>query len=131
MAHAIYLSIPTIVIPAPRLDHRTYLPSYARAIADLLQMGEPSAFTQIAIRIPVSDPAELIGQGAGPSESNTRKRHHLLMEGTPLPNGDPVTRGITSGFLRFPLDLLQYIRRISLRMDRCGQRRVRPQLARP
>lgn len=63
MAHALYLAIPTLIIPAPLLANRAYLPSYARAISNLLQMGGTTAFTQISIRIPISDPAELIHQG--------------------------------------------------------------------
>lgn len=66
-AHALYLSLPTFVVPAPSLQNRSQLPSYARTIANLLQMGGTSAFTQIAVRIPVSDPAELIGQGPAPA----------------------------------------------------------------
>ena len=62
-AQALYLSMPTFVIPAPTLSNRAFLPSYARAIAGLLQMGGPAAFTQISIRIPISDPAELIQPG--------------------------------------------------------------------
>lgn len=63
MAHAIYLALPTLVIPSPVLANRAYLPSYARAISNLLQMGGAAAFTNISIRIPISDPFELIGQG--------------------------------------------------------------------
>lgn len=63
MAHAIYLALPTLIIPPPMLSNRAQLPSYARAISNLLQMGGAAAFTNISIRIPVSDPVELIGQG--------------------------------------------------------------------
>ncbi|WWC86067.1 uncharacterized protein L201_000938 [Kwoniella dendrophila CBS 6074] len=63
MAQALYLSLPVLIIPAPSLANRDYLPSYARAISNLLQMGGSSAFTQISIRIPISDPVELITQG--------------------------------------------------------------------
>ncbi|ORY29011.1 PRMT5 arginine-N-methyltransferase-domain-containing protein [Naematelia encephala] len=63
LAYAMYLSLPTLIIPAPSLGNRAHLPSYARAISNLLQAGGPSAYTQISIRIPVSDPVELIGQG--------------------------------------------------------------------
>lgn len=63
MAHAIYLALPTLIVPSPVLANRAYLPSYARAISNLLQMGGAAAFTNISIRIPVSDPLELIGQG--------------------------------------------------------------------
>ncbi|WWC58407.1 uncharacterized protein I303_100947 [Kwoniella dejecticola CBS 10117] len=72
MAQALYLSLPVLIIPAPSLINRAYLPSYARAISNLLQMGGPSAFTQISIRIPISDPVELITQGPAPSHSQTQ-----------------------------------------------------------
>lgn len=74
MAHALYLAIPVLIIPAPTLANRAYLPSYARAIANLLQLGGATAFTQISIRIPISDPAELIHQGPannGPQTNGT------------------------------------------------------------
>ncbi|KAL7423781.1 hypothetical protein Q5752_001365 [Cryptotrichosporon argae] len=68
MAQAIYLALPTLVLPAPSLANRAFLPSYARAVANALQMSPGSAQTTISIRIPVSDPIELIGQGpAGPA----------------------------------------------------------------
>lgn len=70
MAHAIYLGLSTLIIPSPLLANRAYLPSFARAISNLLQMGGASAYTNISIRIPVSDPFELIGQGpANPGAS--------------------------------------------------------------
>jgi protein arginine N-methyltransferase 5 len=72
-AQALYLSIPTFIIPSPSLANRAFLPSYARAIAGLLQMGGQSAYTQLSIRIPISDPDELIQQGpasAPPSAAN-------------------------------------------------------------
>ncbi|WWC66577.1 uncharacterized protein I206_100480 [Kwoniella pini CBS 10737] len=72
MAQALYLSLPVLVIPAPSLINRAYLPSYARAISNLLQMGGSSAFTQISIRIPISDPVELITQGPAPSQSQSQ-----------------------------------------------------------
>nr|XP_019049064.1 protein arginine N-methyltransferase 5 [Kwoniella bestiolae CBS 10118]OCF27994.1 protein arginine N-methyltransferase 5 [Kwoniella bestiolae CBS 10118] len=56
MAQALYLSLPVLIIPAPQLINRAFLPSYARAISNLLHMGGSSAFTQISIRIPISDP---------------------------------------------------------------------------
>ncbi|WWD18018.1 hypothetical protein CI109_102465 [Kwoniella shandongensis] len=67
LAQALYLSLPVLIIPAPSLANRAHLPSYARTISNLLQMGGPSAFTQISIKIPVSDPLELITQGPAPS----------------------------------------------------------------
>lgn len=70
MAHAIYLALPTLIIPSPVLANRAYLPSYARAISNLLQMGGAAAFTNISIRIPISDPFELIGQGPANGQSN-------------------------------------------------------------
>lgn len=71
MAHAVYLALPAIVIPAPTLANRQHLPSYARAISNLLQVGGAAAFTNISIRIPISDPLELIGQGPSSSASTT------------------------------------------------------------
>ncbi|WRT64001.1 uncharacterized protein IL334_000928 [Kwoniella shivajii] len=68
MAQALYLSLPVLIIPAPSLINRAHLPSYARAISNLLQMGGSSAFTQISIRIPISDPVELITQGPAPNQ---------------------------------------------------------------
>ncbi|ADV21175.1 protein arginine N-methyltransferase 5 [Cryptococcus gattii E566] len=59
-AHALYLSLPVLILPAPSLANRAFLPSYARAICNLLQMGGQSAVTNISIRIPVSNPLELI-----------------------------------------------------------------------
>lgn len=91
MAHAIYLALPTLIVPAPLLSNRAYLPSYARAISNLLQMGGASAFTNVSIRIPISDPVELIGQGPAnmgqngqingsiPESSSTGAGHHRRM----------------------------------------------------
>ncbi|TYJ57617.1 hypothetical protein B9479_001699 [Cryptococcus floricola] len=59
-AHALYLSLPTLIIPAPSPLNRAHLPSYARAIMGLLQMGGDKAVTEISVRIPVTDPMELI-----------------------------------------------------------------------
>jgi protein arginine N-methyltransferase 5 len=69
MSQALYLSVPTLIIPAPSLANRAYLPSYARAISNLLLIGGPTAQTHVSIRIPVSDPVELIGQGPALSTS--------------------------------------------------------------
>ncbi|WVF70794.1 hypothetical protein IAT40_005588 [Kwoniella sp. CBS 6097] len=69
LAQALYLSLPVLILPAPSLANRAHLPSYARAISGLLAMGGPSAFTQISIKIPISDPLELITQGPAPSNS--------------------------------------------------------------
>ncbi|KAK4688901.1 type II protein arginine methyltransferase, partial [Tremellales sp. Uapishka_1] len=77
VSQALYLSLPTLIIPSPILANRAHLPSYARAISNLLQIGGAGALTQLSIRIPVSDPVELIGQGpavpqgTGMSESNS------------------------------------------------------------
>ncbi|WVO17813.1 hypothetical protein L204_105511 [Cryptococcus depauperatus] len=65
-AHALYLSLPVLILPAPSLANRAYLASYARAISSLLQMGGSSASTQITIRIPISDPLELMHQTPAP-----------------------------------------------------------------
>lgn len=43
------------MIPPPLPENREFLPSYARAIAALLELGGESAVTRIAIRIGVSD----------------------------------------------------------------------------
>jgi protein arginine N-methyltransferase 5 len=78
LAHAQYLSVQTVIIPAPSLANRNQLPAYARAISNLLQMGGVAAFTQISIRIPVSDPVELIGQGpANPQQQNSTNRNSV------------------------------------------------------
>lgn len=75
MQHALYLSLPVLIIPAPNLANRAFLPAYARVISNLLQMGGETAFTQISIRIPVSDPLEIIGQGPAPANGHS-ERHH-------------------------------------------------------
>lgn len=76
MQHALYLSLPTLVLPAPSLANRRNLPAYAHVVSNLLQMGGPQAFTQISIRIPVSDPLEIIGQGpAAPNGSANGHTH--------------------------------------------------------
>ncbi|BEJ15896.1 hypothetical protein CspHIS471_0505010 [Cutaneotrichosporon sp. HIS471] len=75
MQHALYLSLPVLVVPAPNLANRDFLPSYARVISNLLQMGGSSAYTQVSIRIPVSDPLEIIGQGPAPTNGHG-ERHH-------------------------------------------------------
>lgn len=75
MQHALYLSLPVLVIPAPNLANRAFLPAYARVISNLLQMGGSTAYTQISIRIPVSDPLEIIGQGPAPANGHS-ERHH-------------------------------------------------------
>lgn len=77
MAHAIYLSLGTLIIPSPILANRAYLPSYARVISNLLQMGGAAAHTNISIRIPISDPFELIGQGpANPQINRNSNSQH-------------------------------------------------------
>ncbi|WOO84808.1 Protein arginine N-methyltransferase 5 [Vanrija pseudolonga] len=76
MAQALYLSLPVLVIPAPNLANRAFLPSYARAISNILQMGGQSAYTQISIRIPVSDPLEIIGQGPAGASNGEPRTHH-------------------------------------------------------
>ena len=73
MAHAIYLSLGTLIIPSPILANRAYLPSYARVISNLLQMGGAAAHTNISIRIPISDPHELIGQGPANPNINVNR----------------------------------------------------------
>ncbi|ORX34266.1 putative shk1 kinase-binding protein 1 [Kockovaella imperatae] len=78
MAYALYLAVPTLVIPAPSLANRSQLPAYARAIAGLLQMGGTTAFTQISIRIPISDPTELINHGPNPGSTSTSPSANLF-----------------------------------------------------
>jgi protein arginine N-methyltransferase 5 len=71
MQHALYLGLPTLVLPAPNLANRRNLPAYAHVISNLLAMGGPGAMTKIAVRIPVSDPLEIIHQGpAAPPNAN-------------------------------------------------------------
>jgi len=92
MAHAQYLSVQTVIIPAPTLINRAQLPAYARAITNLLQMGGPAAFTQISIRIPISDPVELIGQGpANHSVMNNGNSYGQTSGGS---NGHTSTNGM-------------------------------------
>lgn len=55
LALALHLSIPTLIIPPPVPENRAHLPSYARAIASLLEMGGEGAQTRISIRIGISD----------------------------------------------------------------------------
>lgn len=55
LALALHLSIPTLIIPPPLPENRAHLPSYARAIASLLEMGGEGAQTRISIRIGISD----------------------------------------------------------------------------
>lgn len=78
MQHALYLGLPTLVLPAPSLANRRNLPAYAHVISNLLAMGGPGAMTKIAVRIPVSDPLEIIGQGPAPSNgsANGHGGHH-------------------------------------------------------
>lgn len=88
MAHAIYLSLGTLIIPSPILANRAHLPSYARVISNLLQMGGAAAHTNISIRIPISDPFELIGQGpANPQINRNSNSQH---------NGQPSISGSES-----------------------------------
>jgi protein arginine N-methyltransferase 5 len=55
LALALHLSIPTLIIPPPLPENRAHLPSYARAIASLLEIGGEGAQTRISIRIGISD----------------------------------------------------------------------------
>lgn len=81
MQHALYLSLPTLILPAPNLANRAFIPAYARAVSNLLAIGGPNAYTNISIRIPVSDPQELINHGpaAGPGGGPSNGRHHRRM----------------------------------------------------
>jgi protein arginine N-methyltransferase 5 len=89
MAHAIYLSLGTLIIPSPILANRAYLPSYARVISNLLQMGGAAAHTNISIRIPISDPFELIGQG--PANPQINRNSNSQHNGQPSISGPEAT----------------------------------------
>jgi protein arginine N-methyltransferase 5 len=82
MAHAIYLGISTLIIPSPLLANRAHLASYARVISNLLQMGGAAAHTNISIRIPISDPFEIIGQGPANINANVN-RNSIAQNGQP------------------------------------------------
>jgi protein arginine N-methyltransferase 5 len=61
LALAHYLNVPTVILPPPR--NRAHVADYARAVnASLLSTG--SYTPQISIRIPISDPAELVRPGS-------------------------------------------------------------------
>jgi hypothetical protein len=51
----LHLSVPVLVLPPPNPENREFLPSYARAIASLLELGGEAALTRLSIRLPVSD----------------------------------------------------------------------------
>ena len=91
MAHAIYLSLGTLVIPSPILANRAYLPSYARVISNLLQMGGAAAHTNISIRIPISDPFEIIGQGPANPQINRNSNSQSQHSGQPSLSGQDST----------------------------------------
>lgn len=44
-----------LILPPPNPENREHLPSYARAVASLLELGGEAAVTRISIRLPVSD----------------------------------------------------------------------------
>lgn len=94
MAHAIYLSLGTLIIPSPILANRAYLPSYARVISNLLQMGGAAAHTNISIRIPISDPFELIGQGPANPQINRNSNSQSQHNGQPsIPGPESTSAG--------------------------------------
>jgi protein arginine N-methyltransferase 5 len=64
------------VIPPPLPENREYLPSYARAIASLLELGGESSVTRIAIRIGVSDRPNLGLQNA--TTNSPYSGHHSM-----------------------------------------------------
>ncbi|KAJ9098885.1 hypothetical protein QFC19_006223 [Naganishia cerealis] len=76
LALALHLAIPTLIIPPPLPENRAHLPSYARAIASLLEMGGEGAQTRISIRIGISDrpptaASSVGGAGAGGGYPNS------------------------------------------------------------
>lgn len=80
------MAIPTLILPAPQLANRAHLASYARAISNLLHLGGASAITELSIRIPISDPTELINQGPmAPPPATT------------LPNGTTIPGSVSAG----------------------------------
>lgn len=95
MAHAQYLSVQTVIIPAPSLHNRNQLPAYARAISNVLAMGGPAAFTQISIRIPVSDPVELIGQG--PASHSMMQQNGNNLFGPSIITANANSNGFSNG----------------------------------
>lgn len=66
LAQAVYLNVPVVILPPPR--NRALVADYARAVNACLAAGGP--FGQISIRIPISDPAELV-QPIGGSRSSS------------------------------------------------------------
>jgi protein arginine N-methyltransferase 5 len=65
----LHLSIPVLVLPPPNPENRESLPSYARAVASLLELGGEAAITRISIRLPVSDRPITLPGSAGSSAS--------------------------------------------------------------
>jgi len=72
----LHLHVRTLVIPPPLPENREYLPSYARAIASLLELGGESSVTRIAIRIGVSDRPNLGLQNA--TANSPYSGHHSM-----------------------------------------------------
>jgi protein arginine N-methyltransferase 5 len=84
-----HLHIRTLVIPPPLPENRDYLPSYARAIASLLELGGEAAVTRIAIRIGVSDRPNLASHNQAPSQNNgSNHNSYIAAYTTPSPAED-------------------------------------------
>ncbi|KAL7415886.1 PRMT5 arginine-N-methyltransferase-domain-containing protein [Mrakia frigida] len=67
LAQAVYLNVPVVILPPPR--NRALVADYARAVNACLAAGGP--FGQISIRIPISDPAELVHPIGGSRSSSS------------------------------------------------------------
>lgn len=78
LSQALHLNVPVLILPSPKSSNRAHLASYARAISSLLLLGGPSAYTQLSLLIPVSDPIQLISQGPAPPGSSDDKKHRRV-----------------------------------------------------
>lgn len=87
LAQAAYLNVPVIILPPPR--NRALVADYARAVNACLSSGSP--FCQISIRIPISDPAELINQPADSARSSgsIMSRHSVRLSTSRPVGPDP------------------------------------------
>lgn len=64
VAYASYLSIHTLILPAPK--NRKHVADYARSVMAAL---DSTSYLQLSVMIPVSDPAELEQSGVSPALS--------------------------------------------------------------
>ncbi|CED84658.1 Protein kinase inhibitor [Phaffia rhodozyma] len=87
LAQAAYLNVPVVILPPPR--NRALVADYARAVNACLAAGGP--YTQISIRISISDPAELINQpGDNARSSGSIMSRNSVRLSTSRPGGpDP------------------------------------------